>query len=145
MRVVLDTNVLISGMLSPFGTCGEIVRMLTGNELTLCIDSRIIFEYQEVLYRPKFDLDTNSIEIIIEYIGNRAENYPTIPLPVTLPDPDDNPFVEVAISAKVDCLITGNLKHFPENSRFGINVLSPREFIDYIKEQQTKFSNFDQE
>lgn len=145
MRIVLDTNVLVSGMLSPFGICGEIVRMLTGNELTLCIDSRIIFEYQEVLYRPKFDLDSNSIEIIIEYIENKAENYPTTPLSVSLPDPDDNPFMEIAISAKVDCLINGNLKHFPENKRFGIEVLSPRKFIDYIKEHQTEFSNLDQE
>jgi len=139
MRIVLDTNVLVSGMLSPFGICGEIVRMLTGDELTLCIDSRIIFEYQEVLYRPKFDLDTNNIEIIIEYIENKAENYPTTPLSVSLPDPDDNPFMEVAISAKVDCLITGNLRHFPKNNRFGIAVLSPREFVDFIKKQHIEF------
>ena len=142
MRVVLDTNVLISGMLSPFGTCGEIVRMLTGNELTLCIDSRIIFEYTDVLNRPKFDITKNNINIVIDYIEKKAETHSTSPLPVSLPDSDDNPFMEVAISAKADYLVTGNLKHFPENSRFGINVLSPREFIDYLRKQQD--NNMDQ-
>ena len=133
MRIVLDTNVLVSGMLSPFGTCGEIVRMLTGNELTLCIDARIIFEYQDVLNRPKFDIDTNLADIVIEHIENTAEACSTTPLSVSLPNPDDNPFMEVAFSAGVDCLITGNLKHFPESSRFGIEVLSPREFLDHVK------------
>ena len=136
MRIVLDTNVLVSGMLTPFGTCGEIVRMLTSDELTLCIDARIIFEYQDVLYRPKFDINTNMIDIVIEYIENRAETFSTTPLSESLPDPDDDPFMEIAISAKVDCLVTGNLKHFPERCRFGIQVFSPREFLNYFKEHR---------
>ena len=41
MRIVLDTNVLISGMLTPFGVCGEIIRIFTSGGLTLCVDSRI--------------------------------------------------------------------------------------------------------
>ena len=141
MRIVLDTNVLVSGMLTPFGICGEIIRMLTGNELTLCIDARIIVEYQDVLHRPKFDIDTNNIDIVIEYIGNTAEACSTSPLSIFLPDPDDNPFMEVAISARVDCLVTGNLKHFPERCRLGILVLSPREFLDYYKEHRSKYSD----
>ncbi|MDA3937978.1 MAG: putative toxin-antitoxin system toxin component, PIN family [Spirochaetia bacterium] len=133
MRIVLDTNVLVSGMLTPFGTCGKIVRMLTSDELTLCIDARIIFEYQDVLYRPKFDINTDMTDIIIEYIENTAEKHSSIPLSESLPDPDDDPFMEVAISARVDCLVTGNLKHFPGKCRHGILVFSPGEFLDYYK------------
>ena len=139
MRIVLDTNVLVSGMLTPFGVCGGIIRMLTGNELVLCIDARIIFEYRDVLHRTKFDIDTNNIDIFIEYIGNTAEVYSSSPLSILLPDPDDNPFMEVAISARVNCLVTGNLKHFPERCRSGILVLSPREFLDYFKEHRSKY------
>lgn len=141
MRIVLDTNVLVSGMLTPFGLCGEIIRMLTGNELTLCIDARIIFEYQDVLHRSKFDIDTDMIDIFIEYIWNTAEACSTNPLSTLLPDPDDSPFMEVAISAKVDCLVTGNLKHFPEECRSGIQVLSPREFLDYFIEHRSRQNN----
>lgn len=113
--------------------------MLTGNELVLCIDARIIFEYRDVLHRTKFDIDTNNIDIFIEYIGNTAEVYSSSPLSILLPDPDDNPFMEVAISARVNCLVTGNLKHFPERCRSGILVLSPREFLDYFKEHRSKY------
>ena len=41
MRIVLDTNVLVSGLLTPFGTCGDVVRMLTSGSFTLCVDARI--------------------------------------------------------------------------------------------------------
>ena len=136
MKIVPDTNVLVSGMLTPFGTCGEIVRMLTSDKLTLCIDARILFEYKDVLYRPKFEINTNMTDIVIEYIENTAEPHSTIPLAESLPDPDDDPFMEVAISGKVDCLVTGNLKHFPERCRFGIQVFSPGEFLDYYKEHR---------
>ncbi len=45
MKVVLDTNVLVSGLLAPFGPCGEIVRMLTSAEITLCADARVLLGY----------------------------------------------------------------------------------------------------
>ena len=54
MKIVLDTNVLAAGLLSPFGPCGEIVRMVSSGELTLSFDARILMEYEEVLARPKF-------------------------------------------------------------------------------------------
>ena len=59
MRIVLDTNVLVSGLLTPFGSSGEIVRMVFSGELILCIDARILSEYKEVLNRPKFKFDEN--------------------------------------------------------------------------------------
>ena len=51
MRVVLDTNVLVSGLLSPYGSPGEIVRRLAAGELTPCLEVRILVEYREVLLR----------------------------------------------------------------------------------------------
>jgi putative PIN family toxin of toxin-antitoxin system len=54
MNIVLDTNVLVSGLLSPFGPCGRIVCMVSSGELTISLDARILAEYEEVLCRPKF-------------------------------------------------------------------------------------------
>jgi predicted nucleic acid-binding protein len=45
MRIVFDTNVLVAGLLSPFGPCGEIVRMVSSGEVTLCFDALILAEY----------------------------------------------------------------------------------------------------
>ena len=49
MNIILDTNVLVAGLLTPFGPCGEIVRMVSSGELTLSLDARILIEFQEVL------------------------------------------------------------------------------------------------
>jgi predicted nucleic acid-binding protein len=58
------------------------------------------------------------------------------PLKVPLPDADDEPFLEVAISNKVSCLITGNIAHYPHSSRHGINIFSPSEFLKFYRKQK---------
>jgi len=138
MRIVVDTNVLVSGMLTPFGACGEIVRMLTSNSITLCVDARILFEYEDVLRRSRFKIGHDMIDIVMEYIAGASEAHSTTPLQSSLPDPDDNQFLEVAVSANVDCLVTGNLKHFPRPLRCGVKVLSPREFLDAFKKHRVR-------
>jgi len=130
MRIVMDTNVLVSGLLTPFGVCGNIVRLLTSGNLTLCVDARILFEYEDVLRRPCFKMDHKMIGVVMEYIEATAEVHNAAPLQHFLPDPDDHPFLEVAIAANADCLITGNIKHFPVDARHGIRVMTPREFLN---------------
>ena len=137
MRIVLDTNVLVSGLLTPFGKCGEIVRMLTSDEITLCVDSRILVEYGEVLHRPRFNIDPHQAAVVIGYIQSSAEPHPTAPLDRALPDANDNPFLEVALSSDAECLVTGNLKHFPLRCRAGLRVLSPAEFLEFFRRRRT--------
>ncbi len=138
MRIVLDTNVLVSGLLAPFGTCGEIVRMLTLDEIELCVDARILLEYDDVLHRPKFDIDPRKVDVAMEYIQNTSDFNATSPLDRPLPDEDDNPFLEVALSSAAECLVTGNLKHFPMRCRAGVRVLSPKQFIDEFREHRKR-------
>jgi putative PIN family toxin of toxin-antitoxin system len=138
MKIVLDTNVLVSGLLSPFGTCGEIVRMVSSAELTLAFDARIITEYKEVLIRPKFKFDKNKIDALLEHIAYRGVVVASSPLPQSLPDIDDEPFLEVAIAAQAVCLITGNLIHFPPRLSLGVTIFSPGAFLTFHKIQQTK-------
>jgi len=138
MRIVLDTNVLVSGLLTPFGTCGEIVRMLTSAEIVLCADARILLEYDDVLHRPTFDINPHDVDVVMEYIQKSAEVHATSPLARPLPDEDDNPFLEVAVSSDADCLVTGNLKHFPTRCRADVRVLSPRQFLDNFTERRTR-------
>lgn len=134
MRIVLDTNVLVSGLLAPFGSSGEIVRMVFSGELVLCVDARILSEYREVLYRPKFEFDENKIAILMDFIMQYSQIVSGSPLKHSLPDPDDEPFLEVAIAGKVKTLITGNKVHYPSASRGGIKIVSPAEFIDLFRE-----------
>jgi putative PIN family toxin of toxin-antitoxin system len=136
MKVVLDTNVLGSGLLTPFGTCGEIVRMLTSGELVLCVDARILLEYDGVLRRSKFAIAPRSIKVLMEYIQASSECHACAPLITPLPDRGDSPFLEVALSAGADCLVTGNVRHFPHRCRRGMPVLSPQQFIEKIRERR---------
>lgn len=131
MVIVLDTNVLVSGLLTPFGSSGEIVRMVSSGKLIMEYDSRILIEYQEVLNRSKFQFDKDLIDLLIDYIRKNGQVVATEPLPKPLPDPDDAPFLEVAIEGKSEILVTGNKVHYPVKFRKGIKVLSPTEFVKY--------------
>jgi putative PIN family toxin of toxin-antitoxin system len=138
MNIVLDTNVLVAGLLSPFGTCGEIVRMVSSGELILSFDARILSEYDEVLNRPKFKFSKVKIDALLDYIFYHGQTVASSPLYHALPDSKDEPFLEVALAGKVKCLVTGNQTHFPVESCRGIKVFSPNKFLTFYKKQKIK-------
>ena len=135
MKIVLDTNVIVSGLLTPFGPSGKIVRMASAGELILYIDARILSEYQEVLHRPKFKFNKDHISILLDFIKLYGQFVSSLPLKNRLPDPDDEPFLEVAIAGKVRSLITGNIVHYPHSTREGIKIFSPSEFLEFFRKQ----------
>jgi putative PIN family toxin of toxin-antitoxin system len=137
MKIVIDTNVLVSGLLNPFGTSGEIVRMVSVGKLVLQYDSRILLEYEEVLYRPKFQFNSEHIDLLLDYIKKNGQVVSTSPLKKSLPDPDDEPFLEVAIGGFAEFLVTGNKVHYPPKLREGIKIISPSEFIKIYREKRT--------
>ena len=136
MNIVLDTNVLVAGLLSPFGPCGEIVRMVSSGEITLSFDARILTEYEEVLDRPKFKFEKDKVSALLDQIEHRGLTVAASPLTQSLPDIDDDPFLEVAIAAKVECLITGNHVHFPPELCQDITVFSPSQFLAFYKKRR---------
>ena len=130
MKVVVDTNVLVSGLLSPYHAPAHVVRMIAANELQLCYDARIITEYRQVLRRLLFRFDPQQIEALLQHIRFFGITASPNPLPFRLPDPSDEPFLETAIAEKVEFLITGNVKHFVHKHDTKVKVVSPREFIE---------------
>lgn len=113
MRIVLDTNVLVSGLLNPHGAPGRLVDLLLAGEVTLIYDDRILAEYREVLARPRFDFDPGDVEDVLELFATEGEAVTAPPLALELPDPDDLPFVEAAAVGRADALVTGNVRHYP--------------------------------
>lgn len=130
MRLVVDTNVLVSGLLTPFGAPGVIVSLIAAGRLVLCYDARILAEYDDVLRRPPFAFEEENIASFLAQIQAQGEMVAPVPLSIRLRDEDDEPFLEVAAAAGVEFLVTGNLRHFPEGGWNGIRVVSPREFLD---------------
>ena len=129
MIIVLDTNVLVAGLLNPFGPPGRLLDLVLSGELLIAYDDRNLAEYRNVLPRDKFAIDPTAIAEMLTEIEAEGVYAPTTPLDVQLPDPDDLPFLEVAHGAQVDALVTGNVRHYPSSSRRGVKVLAPAEFL----------------
>ncbi|MDH4266580.1 MAG: putative toxin-antitoxin system toxin component, PIN family [Deltaproteobacteria bacterium] len=137
MKIVLDTNVLVAGLLSPFGPCAEIVRMVSSGELTLYFDARILSEYNEVLRRSRFRFRIDRVVALLDHIEHRGHIVASSPLSNSLPDPGDQPFLEVAVAGQAVCLVTGNHAHFPLKLCQEVKVLSPSAFLMFYRKQQT--------
>ena len=136
MKIVLDTNVLVSGLLNPYGPPGQITQMIPRGDFTLCFDARILAEYREVLARPRFSFDEGDVDTLLNFIEVTGHLTSTVPLAQQLPDPDDDMFLEVAIGAQAACIVTGNHRHFPASQTQGMLVLSPREFVDSLRQDE---------
>lgn len=130
MRLVVDTNVLVSGLLKPGSKPGEIVDFILDAKIVVVYSAQIIREYREVLLRKKFLFEPRMVASIVDFI--ELEGEPIIAsatAPIDLPDPGDLPFLMAAWQARCP-LVTGNLKHFPKSA--GVEILSPAQCIEQL-------------
>lgn len=134
MRVVLDTNVLVSAMLTGGGTADTVLHLILQGDATLLVDSRILAEYDEVTSRPRFGFDPGERRVMLDVLESVTEPVLSRPLRLSLPDPDDRMFVEVAKAGSADAIVTGNVKHFvPVRGVLGVPVITPRQFVDRLR------------
>ena len=132
MRIVLDTNVIVSGLLSEAGPPAQIVDLAIAGDIECVVDRRIVSEYAAVLRRDELNLAPRTVDEFLAVL-ERAEWVVGAPLPLSFPDRYDLPFIEVAVAAAVDAIVTGNEKHFhPREGRLNIPVLTPRQFLDRL-------------
>jgi len=139
MLIVLDTNVLISGVLNPNGVPGQIVKQVLARVIRLAVDRRILGEYHAVTERPHLKinpLDRQTTLAAIDASSLRTDSQPLDLSPKDVIDPKDLPFAEVAVASHAQFLVTGNRKHFGFMQRFNIPVLSPAEFIEKIQDDK---------
>lgn len=123
---VLDTNVLVSGLLTPGGIPGKLIEWMGQDRLRLVLDDRILAEYLKVFSRPKFAFSNAQLASILDLLEQGELLLPS-PLTASLPDPSDLPFLETAAASDDKTLVTGNLKHYPKPLRSGVRVLTPAE------------------
>lgn len=114
MPVVVDGKAPASALLSPGGKPAEVLRLLITGASRLCFDSRIVVEYEDVLSRPKFSFDRTSCRDLLSILPGNGFSVAAEPLDIPFADEDNRKFCEVAKHVNTK-LITGNLKHFPED------------------------------
>jgi uncharacterized protein len=130
MRVVIDTNVLVSGIINPHGPPGRIIDAVMSETLIVLHDDRILAEYREVLMRPVFGFRRADVDAILDFIDLSGEHLTAGGIDVGLPDSTDLPFLEVAVAGLADALISGNVKHFkPRRGQHNVRVCTPAEFL----------------
>ena len=133
MFIVIDTNVIVSALLTPLGNASKILDMVISGDLTLLYDDRIITEYREVLIREKFGFVEKDVDILLGHIEAEGRRIASTVYNENLPDIDDIPFLEVAFGGNADALVTGNKKHFKVKKAAGLKILSPDEFLTLLK------------
>ena len=128
MRIVLDTNVLVSAVINPHGKPADILNLVLNGDITACFDDRIIAEYRGVLSRGAFGFDPGDVSALIGFIELYGELVNPAPLSIKLDDPGDLMFYEVLASAGADFLVTGNTRHF--KAATDRRIVTPMQFLE---------------
>jgi putative PIN family toxin of toxin-antitoxin system len=131
IKVVLDTNVLVSAHLKEQGLEADVLRLALAEAIALYVTQQIMDEYEFVLRRPKFSLQSIHLEMSISRI--RAVSIAVTPKStVTIsPDETDNRFLECAEESHADYLVTGNKRHFPKRWKTTA-IVNARQFLETI-------------
>jgi len=126
LKVVLDTNIVVSSLLSPQGLSAKILNLVLDKKMTIVYDNNVFAEYLEVLNRDKFMLDKELVNLIMDFISREGEYVIAEFQSIQFIDEDDKAFYEVYKGGGADFLITENKKHFPKEK----NIVTAREFFN---------------
>ena len=138
-RAVIDTNVFISGGTISSSPPSKIIDHWRNQEFVMVVSPQLITEYEEVLQRSEVMKFTGlSIQENTEYIEEvKARAYMTrggITLDILKDDPDDNMVLGCAEEGMATHLVTGNTKHFPFEEYKSIQIVTPREFLNFLEQ-----------
>jgi uncharacterized protein len=131
LKVVLDTNVVVSAHLNSGGFERFILDLALASKLQLFVSAEILEEYKGVLQRPKFGIDPELVQASLQLIRSKAKKISPRQRITESPDPEDNKFLECADAAGADYLVTGNKRHFPVSFN-NTQVVNARELIEII-------------
>ena len=129
IRVVLDTNIIVSALLQPLGPPAQVFLLAIGGSIQLCISGRVYAEYEEVIRRPRLRRDEAIITATLQTIRERSLWVRPTESIRACADPDDDIFLECAQAARATHLVTGNAKDFPA-SWLDTQIVTPRRFIE---------------
>jgi len=131
--VVLDTNVLVSALISTGLPNKVVFDCVIGRNIPICLSQAILDEYENVLMRPKFakfsNFRTNAKRLLPKLVRVAEFYEPVIKLDF-IKDESDNRFLELAVSAKANFIITGNTNDFTFPEYEGIQIVSPKFFYE---------------
>lgn len=137
LRVVLDTNLFVSGLKNKQTPPGQILELWRKKQFDVITSPQLLAEIHEVLMRPAIlSFLKQTPEVVDKFIKLLIQRtYITegkLKLDVLKNDPDDNMVLATAVEGQAAYLITGNTKHFPSEDYKGIKIVTPQEFISIL-------------
>ncbi len=133
--IVLDTNVLVTALKSSRGASFRLLSLVEHDLFTLHVSTPLVTEYEAVLKRGLTSLLAEEIDDVIDYLCSKAVLDKIFYLwrPV-LKDPDDDFVLELAVKANAT-IVTWSVADFKRAARFGVDVMTPREFLATLEVQ----------
>jgi len=131
LRLVIDTNVVVSAALKPEGLQRTVLLLAMTKSVRWYVSEAIVAEYALVLARPELKIRRSSRQQLLQLIKNHARVVVRSRMAQITSDPDDNIFVECADAAHADYLVTGNQRHFPKFWK-NTKIISSTEFLSVI-------------
>lgn len=136
-RIVLDTNVLVSAMLSRRGASYALLNLIESAAFAVCVSVPLVLEYEDALRRDaiKGRVTSSSVDDVLDYMCDVAEKHQVHYLwRPHLKDPKDDMVLELALAADCKYIVTYNLRDFRIQTRGALRVLTPGEFLNLLKE-----------
>lgn len=131
LRLVLDTNILVSAALKPDGLQRTVFLLAIAKPARLYVTAAILAEYREVLARPELSIRRGLRQQLLQLVKNHAQLVSAVRPVQVAQDPGDDNFLECADAARADYLVTGNQRHFPKFWK-KTKVITPRDFIGIV-------------
>ncbi len=133
MRVVVDTGVLVSALIRPYGTIGDVLRALRDGRCTIIYSTPIVVEIIDVLGRSKiqtkYNVQPDDIAALINLIRLRGELVIPKQQVAVCRDPKDNKFLEAALAGEAEAIVTGDDDLLALHPYEGVNILRPAELL----------------
>ena len=136
IRVVLDTNIIFSGLYSTLGASFQVLRALTVGKIQPVLSVALLFEYEDVLKRNsrKIGFSHQDIDAFLDNMC-KLSSVQTIyylwrPF---LPDPKNDHVLELAVASQIKKIATFNAKNFKNIDKFGVKIISPKRLLEEIE------------
>ena len=129
LRLVVDTNIVVSAALKPDGLQRTVLLLAITKPARLYVSNAILTEYQTVLSRPEFQIRKGLRQQLLDLLKKRAYFINPVRRIQVANDPEDNKFIECADAARADYLVTGNVRHFPKFWK-NTKIVTSREFLN---------------
>ena len=130
MKVVLDTNVLVSGIFFT-GPPHDILQAWTSGRFDLVVSPETLEEYRRVVHELARKFPATEVDSLLDFVTVNSLICAAPPLPEPVcDDPDDDKFLACALAAQARFIVTGDKALLRKDGFGGVTIVTPRQFVD---------------